>query len=288
MADRKQLKYTRPEELTQSAVKNILATLNMAKSSAELGADIEVSGERDIGQKVAQNLLLRRTQLGGFKNISQVYAVPQVGPERFSELVEALSGKKAAQASYSVEGQLKGIAALNFRQTKLVVCAYIGGVELAQAKVNEKGKYQLKFDHSELPSNTELRVLPEKFAYRSAKTTAMSKMISSSRYKLQKRSVAYHATYDMMIPSDYLIFWGTVTKNYNMHGTVYATTFSGGFPISLDPLPAAKIEFYEVDTPIIWLFGTDPVLTESYLGYAYTGPDGSYDSILEHRIACGR
>jgi hypothetical protein len=277
MSNRNRIKYMRPEELAASTVKNVLDSLNIVRSSEELATDIEIHGERDIGQKVAQNILLRRTQLGGFKNINQVYAVPQVGPERFTEIVDALSGKKTAQADYTIEGQLKGITALNFRQTKLVVCAYIEGVEVAQAKVNDQGKYRLKFDHAELPSNTELRVLPEKFANRSAKTTALSKMISASRYKMQKRSVAYHAVYDMMIPKDYLIFWGTVTKTYHMHGTVYATTFSGGFPISLEPLPAVKIELYEVDTPIIWLFGTDPVLTEAYLGYAYTGPDGSYD-----------
>jgi hypothetical protein len=271
------VKYTRPEELTASIAKNVLASLNMSRSSEELATDIEIRGERDIGQKVAQNILVRRTQLGGFKNLSQVFAVPQVGPERFTEIVKALSGRKEPQASYEIEGQLKGMTALNFRQTKLTVCAYINGVEVAKANVNDQGKYRLKFEHSELPANTELRVLPAKFDHRASRTTTLSKTMSVSRYTLQKKSIAYHAVYDMMIPKDYLVFWSKITKNYHMHGTVYATTFAGGIPISIEPLPAAKIEFYEVDTPIIWLFGTDPVLTEAYLGYAYTAPDGSYN-----------
>lgn len=277
MSDGKQARNLRPEEVSASVANKVLASLNMARSSEELAADIEVSGERDVGQKVAQNILLRRTQLGGFKDLSQVLAVSQVGPERFSELVNALSGKKEPQASYTIEGQLKGTIGLDLRQVKLAVCAYIGGVEVARANVNERGKYRLSFKHAELPSNTELRVLPTKLAHRAARTTAMSKTMSAARYKLQQRSVAYQAVYDIMIPKDYLVFWGTVTKTYHMHGTVYATTFIGGIPISIEPLPAAKIEFYEVDTPVIWLFGTDPVLTEAYLGYAYTAPDGSYD-----------
>jgi len=269
--------YLKLDELSSGVTKNVLAALNTAKSSEELAADIEISGERDIGQKVAQNILVRRTQLGGFKNLSQVLAVPQVGLERFTEIVKTLSGKKEPQTSYTIEGQLKGTTSLNFCQTKLAVCAYINGVEMARANVNDQGKYRLNFKHAEIPSNTELRVLPALFAQRAARTSAMSKTISASRYKLQQRGIAYHAVYDLMIPKDYLVFWGTVTKTYHMHGTVYATTFSGGIPISIEPLPAAKIEFYEVDTPIIWLFGTDPVLTEAYLGYAYTAPDGSYD-----------
>lgn len=269
--------YIRPDEVKASEASNVLACLNMARSSEELAADIEISAERDVGQKVAQNILIRRTQLGGFRNLSQVLAVSQVGPERFTEIVKALSGKKEPQASYSIEGQLKGMAALNFRQTKLVVCAYIGGVEVTRANVSDQGKYQLTFKHTEIPSNTELRVLPAKFAHRAAKTTAISKSMSATRYRLQKQGVAYHAVYDLIIPKDYLVFWATVTRTYHMHGTVYATTFAGAIPISIEPLPAVKIEFYEVDTPIIWLFGTDPVLTEAYLGYTYTAPDGSYD-----------
>ena len=121
MSDSKQAKYIRPEELTPSLAKSVLASLNMARSSEELAADIEVSGERDVGQKVAQNILIRRTQLGGFKDLSQVFAVPQVGPERFTEIVNALSGRKESQATYTIEGQLKGMTALNFRPRRTVL-----------------------------------------------------------------------------------------------------------------------------------------------------------------------
>lgn len=277
MSDSKQVKFIKPDEVTSSAAKNILSTLNMVGSPQELADIIEIPGERDIGQKVAQNIIARRTELGGFKDLSQLLSVSQVGPERFTEIVDTLSKKKELQGNYSIEGHLKSTDNLDFKETKLAVCAYVGNVEVATAKVSDNGKYQLSFKHAESPSNTELRVLPAELAYRAAKTTTMTKTMSASRFQAQKTGLAYKAVYDIMVPKDYLVFWGTVTKTYNMHGTAYATTFAGGVPISIEPLPAAKIEFYEVDSPIIWLFGTDPVLTEAYLGYTYTAPDGSYD-----------
>jgi hypothetical protein len=70
-----------------------------------------------------------------------------------------------------------------------------------------------------------------------------------------------------------------------MHGSVYATTFVGGMPIAIDPLPATKIEFYEVDTPIFWLIGSTPTLTEAFLGYAYSGPDGSYNFEFDFTVS---
>lgn len=277
MSPDKQPEYIRPEDVKPDISKKVLGSLNTARSAEELAAAIEVIGERDVGLKVAQNIITRRTQLGGFKNLNEVAAVPQIGQERFTEIVNTLSSRREHKFSYVVEGQLKGTSELNFRQTKLVVCAYINGVEVAKANVDSQGRYKLSFEHVEHPSATELRILPTQFSYRSATTTALSKTISTSRYVLDKQKAAYHAVYDLMIPRDYLIFWKTVTKTYHMHGAVYATIFSGGVPISIEPLPAAKIEFYEVDAPIVWLFGTDPVLTEAYLGYTYTAPDGSYD-----------
>ncbi|HEY90565.1 MAG TPA: hypothetical protein G4O07_01905, partial [Dehalococcoidia bacterium] len=217
-------------------------------------------------------------KLGGFKNLNQLAAVPQVGPERFTEIVNTLSKVREPQTDYIIEGRLIGSTKLNFQRTRLVVCACIDGVEIARDNVDTKGNYKLVFKHHEHPSTTELRVLPAKLAHRSATTSALSNTFSASRYVMQKQGkTAYHAVRDLLIPRDYLVFWEVVTKTYHMHGAVYATTFSGGVPISITPLPAAKIEFFEVDAPIVWILGTDPVFTEAFLGYAYTAPDGSYD-----------
>jgi hypothetical protein len=117
--------------------------------------------------------------------------------------------------------------------------------------------------------------LPAKIPLRKSKSLPLSKTVSFARYKEDKQ--IYRAVTDLRMPPGYFKLWGKVTKTYNMHGVVYSTTFVGASPISVEPLPAAKIEFFEVDTPPFWLYGTEPELTEASLGYAYTAPDGSYD-----------
>lgn len=272
--------YLKPEEVEPAKAKRVLAFLNAAAAASEIAEAVEFPGERDVGIGVAHSILARRAQLGGFKNLRQVAAVPQVGPERFTEIVNALGARREARASYVIEGQIKSTGKIDFGRGKLAVHAFVGGVEVARAKVDAQGKYKLTFEYKDQPPATELRVLPAKLSHRCSQTLTLSKTISPGRYVLKKQSpYAYYAHYDLIIPLEYVALWGTVTKTYHMEGAVYATTFVGTppVPISIEPLPAAKIEFYEVDAPIFWLIGTEPELTEAYLGYTYTAPDGSYD-----------
>ena len=267
-----------PQEVEPTKTSRILAFLNAAQTAQEIADSVEFPGERDVGIRVAQNILDKRTQLGGFKNLSQVAAVRQVGQARFADLVTALGEIKGAETNYVIDGHLKGKDKIDFGKEKLAVHAFVNGVEIARAGVDARGNYKLAFAYKATPPATELRVLPASLSHRCTQNITMSKTISPGRYVLKKKSAGvYHAVYDFMIPRHYLMLWRTVTKTYHMHGTVYATTFSGAIPISVEPLPAAKIEFYEVDAPIIWILGTEPELTEAYLGYTYTAPDGSYD-----------
>lgn len=268
----------KPEDVKPPIVKKVLTFLNTVKTAEEIAGTIEFPEERDVGIKVAQNIIARRTQLGGFKDLRQVAAVSQVGPERFTEIVNALAAIKEAKTNYIIEGQVKGTDKIDFGKAKLAVHAFIGGVEVAKANINAQGKYKLTFEHKEQPSATELRVLPTELSHRSSRTLALTKTISASRYVMKRQSdMAYRASYDLYMPREYLIFWGRVTKTYRMHGAVYATTFSDSAPISIEPLPAAKIEFYEVDVLVIWPPSTEPLPTEAFLGYTYTTPTGSYD-----------
>jgi hypothetical protein len=264
-----------PQKIAKSTARKVLSFLNAAQSAEEIASAVEFKGERDVGTKVAESLLDRRARLGGFHNLSEVAATPQVGEMRFSQIVTALESRKESAVTYIIEGQVKSVEKIDLAGKKLAVHALVNGIDLASAEVDSQGKYKLTFQYREQPATTELRLLPAGIPIRSAQNLALSKTVSPARYTEEK--LAYHAAIDMMIPPDYIKIWGKVTKNYKMHGVVYATTFMGGFPISVEPLPAAKIEFYEVDTPIIWLIGTEPALTEAYLGYAYTAPDGSYD-----------
>lgn len=179
------------------------------------------------------------------------------------------------QNRYVIEGQLNCLDTIDFQANQMAVHAYVDDVEVAQAIVDSQGKYRLAFDFHKRPTTTELRVVPAQLSAQSDRIPSLRKRISASRYRVKDH--AYYTQYDLLIPRDYLRLLVVVTKTYHMHGTVYATTFAGDLPISVDPLPAAKLEFYEVDAPIFYVIGTTPPLTEGYLGYAYSRPDGSYD-----------
>ena len=55
---------------------------------------MEFPHERDVGVRVGQRLVNRRNELNGFSTLDEVYAVPYVGPERFTEIVVSLSGAR--------------------------------------------------------------------------------------------------------------------------------------------------------------------------------------------------
>ena len=86
--------YLYPEDVDAENAKLVLDFLNGATSAREIAAAVEIRGELDVGPKIAQRLLDRRTALGGFQTLAQVFATPLVGPERFTEIVMTLSGAR--------------------------------------------------------------------------------------------------------------------------------------------------------------------------------------------------
>ncbi len=83
--------YLLPEDVSSTHAAQVLAFLNAATTVEEIAAAVEISGELDVGLRVAARILARRNELDGFTSLGQVYAVPYVGPERFTELVTSLS-----------------------------------------------------------------------------------------------------------------------------------------------------------------------------------------------------
>jgi len=177
---------------------------------------------------------------------------------------------------YVIEGTVDNLEGDDFHAHHLAVRAYVEGKEIACAEVDKRNHYRLTFEGDEKPPMTELRVLPLEFAHNGHDTLAVNKVISPMRYAKKAKENVIQAQYDLHVPHEFLTLMERINKTYQMHGAVYATTFVGGLPISIESLPAVKIDFYEVDLPFIWPYGTIPSTTESYLGYAYTGPDGSY------------
>lgn len=89
--------YIRPEELTAEEVRQVLDFLNAATSPEQIATRVELPNELDVGLGVARRILARRTALGGrFTDIAEVDEVPMVGPERFTEIVMALTGRVPA------------------------------------------------------------------------------------------------------------------------------------------------------------------------------------------------
>jgi hypothetical protein len=84
--------YLDPEDISPEVAEFVLAMLNAAETPEEIAAAIEYPGEPDIGVRLAQRILTARDQLGGFTDLRQVRAIRLIGPERFTEIVSALSG----------------------------------------------------------------------------------------------------------------------------------------------------------------------------------------------------
>src|SRR5262245_42482918 len=90
-----------PRDVLPENAQLVLNSLNAATSAPELAAAIEIPGELDIGINLAQRLLNRRAQLGGFTTLQQVADVPLIGPKRFTDIVIALSPQRIPGAPLS-------------------------------------------------------------------------------------------------------------------------------------------------------------------------------------------
>jgi hypothetical protein len=86
--------YLLPEEISAKHAREVLDFLNQAPDAATIAEAVEFPRELDVGLRVAQRILNRRAELNGFRTLDELYAVPYVGPERFTEIVVSLSGAR--------------------------------------------------------------------------------------------------------------------------------------------------------------------------------------------------
>lgn len=82
------------EKVNTRETRNILDFLNSAKTAGEIADAIEIPGERDVGVRVARNILVEREKIRKFTKLDQILAVPQVGPERFEEIIHSLRKRR--------------------------------------------------------------------------------------------------------------------------------------------------------------------------------------------------
>ncbi len=88
--EEKKTGYIRAKDVSEVDAERILAFLNNARTAKEIGDAVEIPDERDVGVGVGRNILAARKKLGGFKDLKEIEAVKQVGPERFTEIVKCL------------------------------------------------------------------------------------------------------------------------------------------------------------------------------------------------------
>jgi hypothetical protein len=93
MTRKKKKEHLRAEDVTPNQASNVLNFLNAAKTAKEISEAVEFPGERDVGIKVAKNILDKRVKLGSFTDLKQVAGIRQIGPERFSEIVKILGDR---------------------------------------------------------------------------------------------------------------------------------------------------------------------------------------------------
>jgi hypothetical protein len=84
-------RYLAPADVAEVHAQQVIEALNAMRSARQLADAVDVPGEPDIGVRLARRILDRRDELGGFTTLQQVYDVPLIGPERFTELVVCLS-----------------------------------------------------------------------------------------------------------------------------------------------------------------------------------------------------
>src|SRR5215210_4366084 len=83
--------YLEPRDVTAGDAQKVLDFLNAAATADDIASAVEFPDELDVGVRVGARILARRAQLGRFTSLQQVADVPQVGPERFTEIVVALA-----------------------------------------------------------------------------------------------------------------------------------------------------------------------------------------------------
>ena len=83
-----------PEDVRPEHARQVLDFLNQAENAQVIADAVEFPNELDVGIRIAQRILNRRNELNGLRTLDQLYAVPYVGPERFTEIVVSLSGAK--------------------------------------------------------------------------------------------------------------------------------------------------------------------------------------------------
>ena len=80
----------KPGDIGPSMTRRILQWLNSLTTTEEIRNIVDIyPGKMMLGARVADRILSRKAELGSFRSLQQVYAIPGVGLKRFNAIVYA-------------------------------------------------------------------------------------------------------------------------------------------------------------------------------------------------------
>ena len=87
----------RPKDVTPTVVSKVLDFLNSANTADKIVNTITMfAGDRVLSFRIAQRILHERTELGGFKDLREISAIPGIGHKTFTAIVHALGKPRFA------------------------------------------------------------------------------------------------------------------------------------------------------------------------------------------------
>jgi hypothetical protein len=84
--------YLTPLDVDAATAARVLGFLNAVASAEEINAAVEIPDERDVGVRLGQRIIDRRSELGSFTDLRQIRDIPYIGPERFTEIITGIAG----------------------------------------------------------------------------------------------------------------------------------------------------------------------------------------------------
>ena len=276
-----------PQQVPENDAKRILKFLNTVKSASEIASAIEIPGERDVGLRVARNILKERTKLGEFTSLKQLADTPQVGPERFSEIVLSLDKLKTKEGKLVMKNTVKLVLDLSqiqedpelkekfqMEEKPLKIAAVRDGKILTSFEV-DIGKIrdlssipvQIDFDYpSEKPPGVYIMIGPnvserEFLGIETKRIWVPPKKFVESTADLTKDKVIIH---------QYLFRrWLILCRTFTITGKVVRRVKTAtGYCDA--PVPGATVDAFDVDCWWFW-WKRDKV------GTTITKPDGTFE-----------
>ena len=168
-----------------------------------------------------------------------------------------------------LQGNVKSAGKVQFDLGLLVAEARLGEQRLGQAPVDANGEYSMELEMDTVPEAVEMRVVPEGGG--EDRWVARKQLRTDRFQKDPSRPDVLRSFVPLYLPVDRLKWILGWLRTYQVHGQLLVQ-HSGYF----EPLPAARVDFYEVDPPMLRPLPPLRSGREDYLGSAFTNPNGEY------------